>query len=1054
MPDLFDPQTVLDGLKDFQRRTVDHVFDRFYRDQPETRRFLVADEVGLGKTMVARGVIARAIRHLQEHTDIDRIDIVYVCSNAAIARQNVNRLNVLKEQSYALASRLTLLPLELKQLGANEINFVSFTPGTTFDLKYSTGVVKERALIFAMLKDRFTLPPTGLRNLLQGSVGFENWLAWIKGERQSLEFSHDLRRDFVDAIRHDKALRSELEELAGKFKKRRNRWPRDLNRRRNRLIGRLRKTLAAACVEALEPDLVILDEFQRFRDLLGGESEAAELAQSLMNYKDARVLLLSATPYKMLTLYGDEEDNHYTDFLNTLRFLYGDEDRLAGVEKLLAKFRAGLYAPSTPLEGVKRQLERELRSVMVRTERVPATRERDAMLIEVPVKTELQAADLHQARAVDTMARAVGARDPVEYWKSAPYLLNFMKGYDLKRRLEAFGDGRCPDEGVVEALDRVIPHLLTKTQIARYGRIDPANARLRALICTCLSNDEWRLLWIPPSLPYYVPGGVYEHAGHMTKSLVFSSWNVVPDAIAAIVSYEVERRRVEQHYRGDYGDLYREKRPLLTFKRSEGRLDSMSTLLLLYPSPSLATLVDPLAMGSSNGETLGIAELTRKVAALLNSKLVGGLPRRDNGEGRDDHGWYWRTLALRDASAFARSRDWCLDPKGWRRLAYESSDPDETGDSNFTEHVDLFCHALDTIDDVEALPGDLVDVLTELALGSPAVCAARALRRIAPSLDPDDPDLLMGAAYVAEGFRTLFNSPDVRCMLEQPGDSLPYWRTVLRYAIDGNLQATLDEYVHVLKESLGLFDADDARIVLEVGGTIKEALSLRSSGLELDNLNRTSSKGFRLEPFKVRCRYALRFADLKSDDNQVLQRASSVRVAFNSPFRPFILASTSIGQEGLDFHSYCHRIWHWNLPTNPVDMEQREGRVHRYKGHAVRKNVAMRFGTEAVSSIRDGLPDLWDELFALARSNKNHGVSDLYPYWIFDDVERAMKVERHVPLPPFSSDSLRLDALKKALVVYRSAFGQPRQEDLLMYLSKLPEGDLGVEGFSLNLAPW
>src|SRR6266852_3860834 len=66
---------------------------------------------------------------------------------------------------------------------------------------------------------------------------------------------------------------------------------------------------------------------------------------------------------------------------------------------------------------------------------------------------------------------------------------------------------------------------------------------------------------------------------------------------------------------------------------------------------------------------------------------------------------------------------------------------------------------------------------------------------------------------------------------------------------------------------------------------------------------------------------------------------AALRDAFNSPFRPFILASTSIGQEGLDFHPYCHALVHWNLPTNPVDLEQREGRVHRYKGHAIRKTI-------------------------------------------------------------------------------------------------------------------
>ena len=55
--------------------------------------------------------------------------------------------------------------------------------------------------------------------------------------------------------------------------------------------------------------------------------------------------------------------------------------------------------------------------------------------------------------------------------------------------------------------------------------------------------------------------------------------------------------------------------------------------------------------------------------------------------------------------------------------------------------------------------------------------------------------------------------------------------------------------------------------------------------------------------------------------------AAHLRRAFNSPFWPFVLTSTSVGQEGLDFHLYCHAVVHWNLPSNPVDLEQREGRV-------------------------------------------------------------------------------------------------------------------------------
>ena len=87
--------------------------------------------------------------------------------------------------------------------------------------------------------------------------------------------------------------------------------------------------LARAAVQALEPDLVILDEFQRFKDLLdvrtGGE--AAELADYFFSQDDARVLLLSATPYKPFT-YAEEAAmgaDHYADFLKTLDFLTGSE---------------------------------------------------------------------------------------------------------------------------------------------------------------------------------------------------------------------------------------------------------------------------------------------------------------------------------------------------------------------------------------------------------------------------------------------------------------------------------------------------------------------------------------------------------------------------------------------------------------------------------------------------------------------------------------------------------------------------------------------------------
>ncbi len=143
-----DTQSVISGLKDFQCSTVDYVFDRFYGKNP-TRRFLVADEVGLGKTLVARGVIARTIDHLWD--TVKRIDVIYVCSNSDIARQNVQRLGIPGCNSTTRSTRLTLLPLEIQNLGNNRVNFIAFTPATSFEQNGYGGRMDERVLLYWLL---------------------------------------------------------------------------------------------------------------------------------------------------------------------------------------------------------------------------------------------------------------------------------------------------------------------------------------------------------------------------------------------------------------------------------------------------------------------------------------------------------------------------------------------------------------------------------------------------------------------------------------------------------------------------------------------------------------------------------------------------------------------------------------------------------------------------------------------------------------------------------------------------------------------------------------
>src|SRR5262245_3446910 len=308
-----DPNEALAGLKDFQRDTVEHVFRRLWTDDDSVKRFLVADEVGLGKTMVAKGVIAKTIDYLWDDVD-RRIDVVYICSNIQIARQNLRRLGVSAGEDLNHADRLTMLPTVTQQLASQRVNFGSFNPGPSFEVRRSGGRAGERVLLYWMLAEAWgqsTVRPKRWIRFFRGSASEQNFRAQLnRFDRKTID--RDTAQEFAELLETEPGpdgarLRDELEECVGGFNYLRGDPERSLSRHRNRLIGCLRQLVAKASVEALEPDLVILDEFQRFKDLLEPGTPGADLAHALFDHPDAKVLLLSATPYKMYTLPDEPE---------------------------------------------------------------------------------------------------------------------------------------------------------------------------------------------------------------------------------------------------------------------------------------------------------------------------------------------------------------------------------------------------------------------------------------------------------------------------------------------------------------------------------------------------------------------------------------------------------------------------------------------------------------------------------------------------------------------------------------------------------------------------
>jgi hypothetical protein len=67
-------------------------------------------------------------------------------------------------------------------------------------------------------------------------------------------------------------------------------------------------------------------------------------------------------------------------------------------------------------------------------------------------------------------------------------------------------------------------------------------------------------------------------------------------------------------------------------------------------------------------------------------------------------------------------------------------------------------------------------------------------------------------------------------------------------------------------------------------------------------------------------------------------------LGFNTPYRPEILVSTSVGQEGIDLHRECRHVIHHDLCWNPATIEQRTGRVDRIGSKVERERMGVEKG--------------------------------------------------------------------------------------------------------------
>ena len=235
-------------------------------------------------------------------------------------------------------------------------------------------------------------------------------------------------------------------------------------------------------------------------------------------------------------------------------------------------------------------------------------------------------------------------------------------------------------------------------------------------------------------------------------------------------------------------------------------------------------------------------------------------------------------------------------------------------------HIDKLRSYLDAPEEIHLgrKPEDLLETLVNMVLGSPAICIYRSNGRSTAR-----------ATSLAKVFVNNFNLPESTAIIDlaygRCRDDNSHWQNVLKYCKDGCFQAMIDEYIHMLKETAGFqSDGNQYQIVHDM---MMDSLKIHTATYIADTYpdfkKRINGADRKSDGCRIRSSYAVGFTKDAGDNSKVVMRKENIRNAFNSPMRPFVLATTSIGQEGLDFHNYCRVIMHWNLPSNPIDVGRR-----------------------------------------------------------------------------------------------------------------------------------
>lgn len=966
-----------------------------------SRRFLLADEVGLGKTVVAREVIAKlALHHLDRP-----FRVFYFGSGRTVTTQNAPRLVPLSSPDRLLtaelcdASRPTLIAME--QAPKARLQIYQFTPDTAVPRVHGrgrSGVAIERALLRVLVAKvlRYRLPRRpDIRAAFQGAASEKNFRAFVRNALRQYR-AGNLMRGFglADAFRD--ATREVFRvgpngQLAQHLTKA-LKEPREF-------VAMLRLALTRAALNCLPPDLIVFDEFHRYRDrvfaLPPKEEDGEDVFLSLLP-RNARpaILLLSATPFHQTQL-ASRSDGAQADsdnFHRLVGFLHGPGqpgvDAYHECRRLFGEFEwalSGRRPDAAEITRVRNKLqEKLLRPRMARMERAAFRPMNDdgapsPTTNGLPIEKDLELF-VRFAAGLDKKDRPAA----IAYWRSVPYPHQFLGNEYAAWRRASHSKWRDLTG-------------ITREQRGKLRmRAEIPHMRLRELL-RAFPPELLASPWMPPSLPWWPLKGPWAEQGPsgrvLEKGLLFSLFRAVPRAVAGLLSFAVEDWAARQRGWRNLAKLNRQS--FLSPK-------SLTVVTLFHPSLWLAEAIEPLGVKERS-----VNALLRHAAQSIRERLPASVsfePRSDR------HRPLWKVLPM-----IERESGQCLPLRDvWGAALGKQGQSGQVGRA-LARMENNAARIAKTIS-----PAELAD-LAWFGLSAPGVVLLRALRRHSEFAGAAE-SLREVADLSWHGLRSYLDRPWFVARLMKGRRFNGYAEAIQHAVIEGNLESVLDEH-------FWLPDPDhdkwlksgrrDGRLA-----ALRNTLSIRSAPVRVLLPQGRGRAGH----LTLSAHAALPLTDTEAHTaarTGVQQlRADDLRRAFNTPFWPYLLCTTSVGQEGLDFHQWCRTVVHWDLCANPVDIEQREGRVDRYKSLAVRKALA----ANGAGSGLDGL-STWKDLEQHAQAYADE--SGLAPWWVCN----GAAMERLHFDPPSSEERARRERLERLRELYRLVLGLPHHRDVMQRLA-------------------